>query len=96
MSRVRTIAIAVLGFLGSMCASVPRHHTPKVEELSLDEKVGQMFVVLGHGVFMAESSWGYQELTHQVRDNHVGGVIWSMSNVYETAVLSGRLQAASR
>jgi beta-N-acetylhexosaminidase len=96
LSRVRTIVIAVLGFLASMCASVPQHHIPKVEELSLDEKIGQMFVVQGHGIFMAESSWGYQELMHQVRENHIGGVIWSMSNVYETAVLSGRLQAASR
>ncbi len=96
MSRVRTIVIAVLGFLASMCASVPQHHIPKVADLSLDEKVGQMFVVLGHGVFMAESSSGYQELMHQVRENHVGGVIWSVSNVYETAVLSGRLQGASR
>src|SRR5258706_5742065 len=95
LSRVRTIVIAVLGFLGSMCASVPRHHIPKVDELPLDEKIGQMFVVQAHGIFMAESSWGYQELMHQVRENHVGGVIWSTSNVYETAVLSGRLQAAS-
>jgi beta-glucosidase-like glycosyl hydrolase len=78
-----------------MCASVPQHPaTP--ERLSLDEKVGQLFVVLGHGVFMGESSWGYQELLRQVRDNHAGGIIWSVSNVYEAAVLTGRLQAAAR
>lgn len=79
-----------------MCASVPQHHALKVEDLSLDEKVGQLFVVLGHGVFMAESSFGYQELLRQVQINHAGGVMWTMSNVYETAVLSGRLQGASR
>ena len=60
----------------------------RVDELSLDEKIGQMFVVLGHGVFMPESSWAYQELRRQVRENHVGGVIWSVSNVYETAQLT--------
>jgi beta-glucosidase-like glycosyl hydrolase len=79
-----------------MCASVPQRHLLKVEDLSLDEKIGQMFVVLGRGVFMSESSWAYNELTHQVRDNHVGGVIWSVSNVYETAVLTSRLQKESR
>jgi beta-glucosidase-like glycosyl hydrolase len=96
LSRVRTFVIAVLGFLASMCASVPQRHLLKIEDLSLDEKIGQMFVVLGRGVFMSESSWAYQELMHQVRDNHVGGVIWSVSNVYETAVLTSRLQKESR
>jgi beta-N-acetylhexosaminidase len=68
----------------------------RVDELSLDEKVGQLFVILGHGVFMPESSWAYQELRRQVRENHVGGVIWSVSNVYETAQLNARLQGEAR
>src|SRR5882757_6661965 len=96
LSRVQTLTCAVLGFLASMCASVPQRHVPKLEGLSLDEKIGQMFVVQARGVFMAESSLGYQQLMHQVRDNHIGGVIWSVSNVYETAVLSSRLQNESR
>lgn len=82
-----------------MCASVPQHHVatiPAIEQLSLDEKIGQMFVVQGRGVFMSESSWAYQQLLHHVRENHVGGVIWSVSNVYETAQLSARLQSAAR
>jgi len=79
-----------------MCASVPQHHAIRVDELSLDEKVGQMFVVLGNGVFMPESSWAYQELRRQVRENHIGGVIWSVSNVYETAQLTSRLQGEAR
>jgi beta-glucosidase-like glycosyl hydrolase len=79
-----------------MCASVPQHQPVRVHALSLDEKVGQMFVVLGHGVFMNESSWAYQELRRQVRENHVGGVIWSVSNVYETAQLTARLQREAR
>jgi len=79
-----------------MCASVPQHHAIRVDELSLDEKVGQMFVVLGRGVFIPESSWAYQELRRQVRENHIGGVIWSVSNVYETAQLTARLQGEAR
>jgi beta-N-acetylhexosaminidase len=82
-----------------MCASVPQHHAPPIptiEQLSLDEKIGQMFVIQGRGVFMSESSSAYQQLLHQVRENHIGGVIWSVSNVYETAQLSARLQGAAR
>jgi len=79
-----------------MCASVPQHPVTPVSHLSIDEKVGQMFVVLGRGVFMNESSWPYQELLRQVRENHIGGVIWSVSNVYETAQLTARLQKESR
>jgi beta-glucosidase-like glycosyl hydrolase len=62
----------------------------------LDEKIGQMFSYGARGVFMGESSPAYQQLLHQVRDNHVGGFIWFVSNVYETALLNEKLQAASR
>ena len=82
-----------------MCASVPQHPLvtiPAIGQLSLDEKIGQLFVVQGRGVFVAESSWAYQELLHHIRENHVGGVIWSVSNVYETAQLTSRLQGAAR
>jgi beta-glucosidase-like glycosyl hydrolase len=79
-----------------MCASVPRPRTTSIHDLTLDEKIGQLFVVPAHGVFMAESSWGYQELRHQVRDNHAGGLIWFVSNVYETSLLSARLQKEAR
>jgi len=64
--------------------------------LTLDEKIGQMFSVGAHGIFMSESSPAYQQLLHQVRDNHVGGFIWFVSNVYETALLNQKLQRASR
>jgi Beta-glucosidase-related glycosidases len=82
-----------------MCASVPQHHShpiPTIEQLSLDEKIGQLFVVQARGAFMSESSLPYQQLLHHVRENHAGGVIWSVSNVYETAQLSARLQGAAR
>lgn len=66
---------------------------PPVERLSLDEKIGQLFVVAAHGRFMNEDSAAYQELRRQVRVNHVGGLLWYVSNVYETAWLTRRLQS---
>src|SRR5436305_12856833 len=77
----------------TMCATVP---PPAPKPLTLDEKIGQRFIVGARGVFMGESSWGYQQLMHQVHDNHVGGVIWFMSNVYETALLDRKLNEESR
>jgi len=88
----------MLLFLTAMCATVPQQqaHVPRVSELSLDERIGQMFSYGARGIFMAESSTAWQQLLHQVRDNHVGGVIWFLSNVYETALLDQKLQRESR
>ena len=67
-----------------------------VNDLSLDEKIGQLFVPGAHGRYMSESSAPYRTLLHHVNDNKVGGFIWFVSNVYETAHLNTRLQKASR
>jgi beta-glucosidase-like glycosyl hydrolase len=69
---------------------------PRVEDLSLDEKVGQLFVYAAHATFMNEESAGYRQLQRQVRDNKVGGIIWYVSNVYETAFVTRKLQAEAR
>jgi beta-glucosidase-like glycosyl hydrolase len=72
-----------------MCASQPK-------QLTLDEKIGQMFVYAAHGVFTNEQSSLYRDLLHQVRDNRVGGIIWFVSDVYETAWLTQRLQREAK
>jgi len=78
-----------------LCACVATR-IPRVEQLPLDEKVGQMFVYAAHGTFMNEESAGWQQLRRQVVENKVGGVIWFVSNVYETSFLTRKLQAAAR
>lgn len=83
---MRRFAFLLL-FLLSACA------TARVEDLSLDEKIGQMFVVAAHGRFMNEDSATYQDLQRHVRDNHVGGLIWYASNVHDTAWITRKLQA---
>src|SRR5256714_670416 len=72
-----------------MCASRPH-------QLTLDEKIGQMFAVRANGVFMNEASPEYRHLMHEVRNNHIGGIVWFQSNVYETALLNQNLQRESR
>ncbi|MFI5181510.1 MAG: glycoside hydrolase family 3 protein [Thermoanaerobaculia bacterium] len=65
---------------------------PDLKGMTLAERVGQLFVVAGRGIFLNEESPAFKELARQVTENHVGGVIWSRSNVFETAVLNERLQ----
>ncbi|HJW94744.1 MAG TPA: sodium/solute symporter [Thermoanaerobaculia bacterium] len=90
---VAQFRFAPLLLLLTMCATVP---LPQKHELTLDEKIGQLFVVGARGVFMGESSWAYQQLLHHVHDNHVGGFIWFQSNVYETAMLDRKLNEESK
>ena len=71
-----------------MCASRP-------QPLTLDEKIGQLFAVRAYGVFMNEASPQYRHLIHEIRDNHIGGIVWFQSNVYETALLNQKLQRES-
>lgn len=86
----------VLSSLLLLLCACTTTRVPRVEQLSLDEKVGQMFVYAAHATFMNEESAGYRQLQRQVRDNKVGGIIWYVSNVYETAFLTRKLQAAAR
>jgi beta-glucosidase-like glycosyl hydrolase len=45
---------------------------------------------------MSDSAARYREFLHQIRDNHVGGIIWFVSDVYETAFLTQKLQRESK
>lgn len=67
-----------------------------IDSLSLSEKIGQLFVAGAHGTFMNATSPRYLRLEHAVRELHLGGVIWFVSNVYETALVNQRLQSLAR
>ena len=69
---------------------------PRAISLSLDEKIGQLFVVPARGVYMSNDSKDFQTLRHQIVDNHVGGIILFSSNVYGAAVLVGKLQELAK
>ena len=69
---------------------------PRVISIPLDEKIGQLFVVPARGIYMSEESKEFRTLRHHVVDNRVGGVILFRSNVYEAAVLVGKLQEVAR
>lgn len=92
-ARRLAVFALVAGALG--CATL----TPvrRAGELTLEEKIGQLFVFVAPGRFMNESSAEYRRLLHHVRDNHVGGIHWSTwSYVHETAFLNRRLQRQAK
>jgi beta-N-acetylhexosaminidase len=92
MTRLRrAIPTLMLAFALMSCATAPR----RIDQLTLDEKIGQLFVPAAHGTFMNATSPQWKRLEHQVREQHVGGFVWFVSNVYETAELNRRLQALS-
>jgi beta-N-acetylhexosaminidase len=92
----RIIIFATLLVFSCATAPAARRSLPSVESLTLDEKIGQLFVYAAHGTFMNEQSPGYKQLRRQVTDNKVGGIIWFVSNVYETAFLTRRLQREAK
>ena len=64
--------------------------------LTLDQKIGQLFVYPANGRFLNEASAEYLALLRQVRENGVGGILWFAADVGETSRLTRRLQAAAR
>jgi beta-N-acetylhexosaminidase len=93
---VKRLALGLLWLAAAAgCASLqPRN---AVRRMTLEEKIGQLFVVGTPGRFMNESSPEFQRLLRHVRDNHVGGIDWeTWSYVHETAFLARRLQKEAR
>jgi beta-N-acetylhexosaminidase len=95
--------LSALSFLASSCGTNPfppqtidfgqlQPDAPRAISMALADKVGQLFVVPAHGVFLSEDAETFQTLRHHVVDNRVGGVILFRSNVYGAAVLIQKLQ----
>lgn len=64
--------------------------------LTLDEKVGQMFMADGNAIFMNREVDAYKQIEHHIKDNKVGGILWFRSDVWATAVLTNRWQEMSK
>jgi beta-N-acetylhexosaminidase len=63
--------------------------------MSLDEKIGQLFVYASTARFMNADSPEYRELERQVRVHGVGGILWFQldNGVLEAAYINRRLQS---
>jgi len=68
----------------------------ELKQMSLDEKIGQLISVGINATFLNQDSDAFKALRHQVEDNHVGGIILFRGPVYESVVLSNRMQKLAR
>ena len=68
----------------------------ELARMSLDEKIGQLISVGINATFLNQDSDAFKALRHQVEDNHVGGIILFRGPVYESVVLSNRMQKLAR
>src|SRR5258705_5312884 len=76
-----------------------------LEEMSVEEKVGQLLFTTYHGSFTSTDAATYAQLMHDVEDLHGGGFMnvtqgspfgFLKSQAYPSAVLSNQLQAKSK
>jgi beta-N-acetylhexosaminidase len=68
----------------------------ELRKMSLDEKIGQMIYVGINATFLNQESDAFRALRRQVVENHIGGIILFKSPVYESVVLTNRMQQLAR
>lgn len=64
--------------------------------MSLEEKIGQLFFIRAHGYFKSADSDDYLDLVNQIQNYHVGGITFFSGNVYGQTVLTNKLQKISK
>lgn len=64
--------------------------------MTLDEKIGQLFMVRAYGQFSNDRDLDYLRLKELIRDYHVGGVIFFQGDVYGQAVRNNELQELAK
>lgn len=67
-----------------------------LDNLSLREKVGQLFMVRANGNYLSVDSNDFIKLKREIQNDHIGGVIFFSGNVYGQAELTNKLQQMSQ
>ncbi|ACF13030.1 glycoside hydrolase family 3 domain protein [Chloroherpeton thalassium ATCC 35110] len=64
--------------------------------MTLEEKVGQMLVASSSSYYQSTDDKSYQELSELVKNDLVGGIMFSRGDVYELAMLANRYQSLAK
>jgi beta-N-acetylhexosaminidase len=67
-----------------------------LKRMTVDDKVGQMFLADAYITFWNRDNEAYKQLQHHIEDNKVGGVIVFRSEVWPTAILTNRWQELAK
>lgn len=65
-------------------------------KMSIDEKIGQLVHIGINAGFLNQESPEYKNLSRQITENHVGGIVIFVGGVYETVHLVNRMQAQAK
>ncbi len=65
-------------------------------EMTLDEKIGQLFISRAYGRFSNDREPELMRLKRLIEEFHIGGVIFSSGDVYDQAVMNNKLQKISK
>lgn len=68
----------------------------ELKRMSLEQKIGQLISVGVNATFLNRDSEAFKELSRQVAENHIGGIILFRGPVYESAHLMNRMQGLAR
>lgn len=97
-------AVYAIGAQISSTADSPNQANTEVEidvdslmsEMTLDEKIGQLFMVRAYGTFSNDRDLDFLRLEELITDYHVGGVIFFQGDVYGQAVTNNHLQSIAK
>ncbi|WP_440998576.1 glycoside hydrolase family 3 N-terminal domain-containing protein [Fodinibius sp. SL11] len=65
-------------------------------EMSLKEKIGQLFFIRAYGNYQSNDSDTYQQLLRHVQEYQIGGLVFFSGSIYGQTVLTNKLQRASK
>lgn len=66
-----------------------------LDEMTLREKIGQLFFIRAKGYFKNVADDSYRQLASKIKDYKVGGIVFFQGSIYGQAVLTNRLQTIS-
>jgi len=95
-AQARAKALAVKPYSSKPTKAALNWADKELGRMSLDEKIGQLISVGINATFLNQDSDAFKALRHQVEDNHVGGIILFRGPVYESVILSNRMQELAR
>lgn len=67
-----------------------------IQTMTLEEKIGQIFVSPAYGRFTNDKDPQYLRLKRLIEQYHLGGVIFMQGDVYGQAMLTNKLQSVSK
>ncbi len=67
-----------------------------LNSMTLEEKIGQLFVIPAYGSFTNENEAQYLRIKRLVEEKHVGGIIFMQGDIYGQAVMTNQLQSLAK